>query len=261
MPDSYHDIFDTHAHYDDAKFDSDREQVVSSLATGGVVGVINCATEPANFDSSRRLCAQYPFFYCAFGVHPEDIDAAGENWLDLTREAASYEKCVAIGEIGLDYHWRKDNSEAQKEVFARQLELARELDLPVIIHDREAHADVLELCRKYRPKGVLHSFSGSAELAEEYLAMGMYIGVGGSLTYQYAKKQPKVAAVTPMSRVLLETDAPYSSPEPHRGERNTSLFIPAVAQRIGEIKGLDAQSVISQAHKNALELFGIRPGD
>ena len=253
-----HGIFDSHAHYDDAKFDGDRAGLLRGLPASGVIGVINCATNEETARSTLALAEEYDYIFAALGCHPEEVDADFPTYLEALAElAAAHPRVVAVGEIGLDYHWRKDNAPLQKEVFARELELASEIALPVVIHDREAHADVMELCRRYRPRGVLHSFSGSAELAKEYVAMGMYIGVGGALTYQYAKKQPRVVAEIPLDRLLVETDAPYSTPEPLRGERNDSTKIPLVAERIAEIKGVTADEVLDAAAQNAEKIFGI----
>lgn len=194
----YSGIFDSHAHYDDPKFDEDREEVISSLPSRGICGVINCGT---NADTSRAclaLAEKYDFFYAAAGIHPEDITDDSAALLPQIAAMLSKPKTAALGEIGLDYHWTKDNKQAQIDIFASQLALAVQLDKPVIIHDREAHEDVLELVKKYRPRGVLHSFSGSAELADEYIKLGMYIGIGGAVTFRNARKLPEVIARHPL---------------------------------------------------------------
>ncbi len=261
---SYTGIFDSHAHYNDSKFDADRDEVLRALPASGVFGVLNCGTGLKTSLECVALADKYPYLYAAAGLHPEDIsDDPDKNDLEINEIYSCLlepRRVVAVGEIGLDRHWRKDNTPEQKRVFARQLALSRDTDLPVIIHDREAHSETLELCKKYRPRGVMHSFSGSVELMEEYIALGMYIGIGGSLTYPFAKKTPAVAAAVPADRLLLETDAPYSAPEPHRGERNVSAYIALVAQRIAELKNTDAQSVIDAARENAAALFGIGGG-
>ena len=166
-------------------------------------------------------------------------------------------KCVAIGEIGLDYYWRQDNKELQKKVFEEQILLAKELALPIIVHDREAHEDTLDILKKHKPKGVLHCFSGSVETAKEILKLGMYIGLGGAVTFKNAKKPVEVAEMLPLDRLLLETDCPYMAPVPMRGKRNYSAYIEYVAEKIAEIKGIDPQTVTDQATENTKALFGI----
>ena len=247
-------IFDSHAHYDDKKFDGIRGELLDSLPNHGVCGVINCG---CNTESSKKALAfaeKYPYIYAAVGVHPENI---GGGTVTEIEELAKHKKCVAIGEIGLDYYWVSDNKGKQKALFEEQLILANKLKLPVIVHDRDAHADTLEILKKHRPKGVVHSFSGSPEMAKEILELGMYIGIGGVITFKNAKKLPEVVEMLPEDRFLLETDAPYLTPVPHRGEINHSAMIYHTAKKIAEIKNTTVDEVLSSARKNTEKLFGI----
>ena len=191
-------------------------------------------------------------------MHPEEVDGLSENYIDILKEFSKNKKCVAIGEIGLDYYWRQDNKESQKKVFEEQILLAKELNLPVIVHDREAHEDTLNILKKHKPKGVLHCFSGSAEMAKEILKLGMYIGLGGALTFKNARRPVEVAEMLPLDKLLLETDCPYMAPVPMRGKRNYSAYIPYVAQKVAEIKGITPQEVLDITAKNTKELFNIK---
>ena len=250
-------IFDSHAHYTDKAFNDDRENMLGSLKESGICGVINCGADLLSSEKSVALSEKYDYIYCACGVHPEEVDGLPDNYIDILRNMAQNEKCVAIGEIGLDYYWRQDNKELQKKVFEEQILLAKELGLPIIVHDREAHEDTLAILKKHKPKGVLHCFSGSVETAKEILKLGMYIGLGGAVTFKNAKKPVEVAEMLPLDRLLLETDCPYMAPVPMRGKRNYSAYIEYVAEKIGEIKNLDPQTVTDQATENTKVLFGI----
>ena len=213
-------------------------------------------------EKTLELSSKYDFVYSAVGIHPHSAESDGNgDWLEKIREFAKNKKVAAIGEIGLDYHYDFSPREKQKEVFAAQLELANELDLPVIIHDREAHADTLELVKKYRPKGIIHCFSGSAETAKEFLKLGMYIGFTGSVTFKNASKLLLAAQVVPEDRILLETDCPYMAPVPYRGQRCDSSLIPATAERLAEIRGTDAQTLIDRARENGMRIYGINAED
>lgn len=251
-------IFDSHAHYTDKAFNDDRKELLDSLRESGICGIINCGADLKSSEESLKLSDDYPFIFAACGVHPEEVDGLPENYIDIIRNMAKNEKCVAIGEIGLDYYWRQDNKEHQKKVFEEQILLAKELDLPVIVHDREAHEDTLNILKKHKPKGVLHCFSGSAETAKEILKLGMYIGLGGAVTFKNAKKPVEVAEMLPLDRLLLETDCPYMAPVPMRGKRNCSAYIEFVAEKIGEIKGIEPQLVTDQSTENAKKLFNIK---
>jgi TatD DNase family protein len=250
-------IFDSHAHYTDKAFNDDRENMLGSLKESGICGVINCGADLLSSEKSVALSEKYDYIYCACGVHPEEVDGLPDNYIDILRNMAQNEKCIAIGEIGLDYYWRQDNKELQKKVFEEQILLAKELALPIIVHDREAHEDTLDILKKHKPKGVLHCFSGSVETAKEILKLGMYIGLGGAVTFKNAKKPVEVAEMLPLDRLLLETDCPYMAPVPMRGKRNYSAYIQYVAEKIGEIKGIDPQTVTDQATENTKTLFGI----
>ncbi len=247
-------IFDTHAHYDDAAFNADRAALFDELASYGVCGIINCAFNKASVVTTLELADRYSLVYAAVGLHPEETEPLD---IEFFRTAAAHKKCVAIGEIGLDYHWDSVPRELQKQNFAMQAELARELDLPVIIHDREAHSDTLQIISDLRPRGVLHCFSGSAEMARQAVDMGLYLGFGGVLTFKNARKAVEAAAQTPIERILLETDAPYMAPVPFRGERCHSAMIYYVAERLAEIKGIAVADVLRITRSNTRELFGI----
>lgn len=247
-------IFDSHAHYDDAKFDEIRAELLAELPTHGVCGVVNCGCDTESSKAALALAEKYPYFYAAVGIHPENI---GGGQVAEIEDLARRKKCVAIGEIGLDYYWVDDNKEQQRVLFEEQLVLANSLNLPVIVHDREAHADTLELLKKHRPKGVVHSFSGSAEMAKKILNLGMYIGIGGVLTFKNAKKLPEIAAALPSDRFLLETDAPYLAPVPYRSKINNSALILLVAEKLAELRNTDSESILKESRNNAEKIFGI----
>lgn len=249
-------IFDTHAHYDDKAFDGDREDVIDMLFKNGVCGVVNQGTDIKTSEFSINLARRYDGFYAAVGLHPECLDENSINDLCKIRELAKSEKVVAIGEIGLDYYYDIPR-DLQKTVFAKQLELAAELDLPVNIHDREAHGDTLEMLKKYKPKGILHCFSGSVEMAKEILKLGMYIGIGGVVTFKNARKTVEVIEAIPLERLVLETDCPYLSPVPFRGKRNDSSMIKYTAQRIAEIRNTTAEEILTITRRNAADVYKI----
>ncbi len=250
-------IFDSHAHYDDKAFDEDRSVLLESLPEKGIAAVVNCASDLDSSATSLSLAENYGFIYAACGVHPHEAQEAPVNFIDILKDYLNKEKCVAVGEIGLDYHYDFSPRDIQLEVFEKQLILANEYDMPVIIHDREAHEDTFNLLKKYKPKGVVHCFSGSAEMAKEILKLGMYIGLGGAVTFKNAKKPCEVAAMVPDDGLLVETDCPYMTPVPHRGERNSSDFIPFTAEKLAEIRNTDAQSIIDITRENACRLFGV----
>lgn len=250
-------IFDTHAHYNDKAFNEDRTSLLDSFSESGILGIINCGTDIESSKKSIELSEQYDFMYCAVGFHPEDINKAHTNYIEEIKELSKHKKCVAIGEIGLDYYWVKDNKEEQKRIFTEQIILANELNLPVIIHSRDAHNDTLDILKKYKPKGVLHCFSGSVEIMKEVLKLGMYIGLGGAVTFKNARVPLEVAENLPLDRLLLETDCPYMSPVPMRGKRNQSTYISYVAEKIAEVKNLTKEEILTTANNNAFNLFGI----
>lgn len=251
-------IFDSHAHYDDSAFDSDREELLAMLPQKGVCHVINAGASLKGSAASIALAEKYEYFHAAAGIHPEDAFGLPEDWQEQLKKMLAHPKVVAVGEIGLDYYYEDAcPREIQQQVFEAQLKLAKEFDLPVIIHDREAHGDTMEFLRKYRPRGVVHCFSGSAEMAKEVVSLGMYVGLGGVVTFKNARHPLEVAAVVPPNRLLNETDAPYMAPVPYRGKRCDSTLIPYSATKIGEIKGVSAQEVLSWGKENAARLFGI----
>lgn len=251
--------FDTHAHYDSSKFDADRDAVLRALPESGVTLVVDPGD---NAERSRRaveLAQQYPHVYAAVGWHPEEAENWDENSLPAIRELAKQPKVCAIGEIGLDYYWDATYRERQKEMFRAQIELALELDLPVIVHDREAHGDSLEIVRDYPAlRGVFHCFSGSVEMAQELLRRGWYLGFDGPITYKNAARAPEVIRICPMERILLETDSPYLAPVPNRGKRNDSRNLPYIAATVARIKDMPVEAVAAQTMENGKKLFGIR---
>lgn len=248
-------IFDTHAHYDDIRFDGIRDDLLPELNKNGVGRIITCAVDDSSAKKSLALADKYDFVYAAVGIHPENLESGTK--VEEIKNLASHKKCVAIGEIGLDYYYTQDNKQEQKEVFINQVILANELNLPVIVHDREAHGDTLEILKKYKPKGVLHCFSGSEEMAKEIVKLGMYIGVGGSVTFKNARKLPDTIKAIPINRLLLETDCPYLCPEPFRGKLCHSGYITLTAGKIAEILGIPRDRVLEQTYKNAQELFSL----
>lgn len=251
-------IFETHAHYDDEKFDEDRAELLSSMQENGIGRIINVSANLESLENTRKLMEAYPFIYGAFGLHPDEVGDLNEDVMERMRGLCRLEKAVAVGEIGLDYYWDKENHEKQQYWFRRQIALAREEKLPMIIHSREAAADTLRVMKEEKSEeigGVIHCFSYSAEMAEEYLKMGFYLGIGGVVTFKNAKKIKEVVQMAPMERILLETDSPYLAPVPYRGKRNSSLYLPYVVREIAEIKGLSEEEVIEMTEKNAVRLF------
>ena len=255
----YRNLFDTHAHYDNNRYDSDRDAVLSGLAAQGVSGVVNAACDMESCKTGLALARQYDFIYSSAGIHPHEAEQYSPENRDQIAAYAGESKVVAIGEIGLDYHYDFSPRETQRAAFEAQLALARDLALPVIIHNREAHADTLELLQKYRPQGILHCFSGSAELAREILKLGMYIAFGGAITFQNASKLLDAARAVPPERLLLETDCPYMSPVPFRGRRCDSTMMAYPAERLAQLHSMDVQALIDQTTRNALAVYRIDP--
>lgn len=251
----YKNIFDTHSHYDDEKFDGDRLALLSSLQDRGVKSVVSCGCDLETTEANFQLSKQFDYFYFAAGFHPENLEGFELADLEKIKTYAGDEKCVALGEIGLDYHWMSSTKEKQKEFFTAQIELSKELNMPIIVHDREAHGDTLDILKQTKPKGVLHCFSGSKEMAKEVIKLGMYIGLNGVATFKNARKSLEVVKETPLERLVLETDCPYLCPEPYRGRRNDSSYIPYIAERIGEVLGLPAQEILDITSENAKRLY------
>ena len=254
-----HGIFDSHAHYDDQAFDGDRDELLSALSSKGVKTVINCGCSFESCVASRALAEKYDYIYFAAGVHPGDCGNVDlEEMKRFLPDFLRHEKCVGVGEIGLDYHYDFTPRERQKEFFAAQLEIAVNMDKPVIIHDREAHEDTMTLLKIYRPKGVMHCYSGGVEMMNELVEMGFYIGIGGSVTFDKAKRPRAVAKKVPEDRFLTETDCPYMTPVPFRGRRCDSSHIAFTAGEIAIQRQTDAQSIVDKAAENAQRLFGIK---
>lgn len=252
-------IFDSHAHYDSEQFNEDRDELLRSMPENGVGTIVNSG---ANWDSVTgvvELAQKYPHVYAAVGMHPDEVGDLNEERFEYLKSQCQKDKVVAVGEIGLDYYWDNESHDVQKKWFIKQLELARELDLPVIIHSRDAAADTLEIMKEYGQglRGVIHCFSYSIELAREYVKMGFHIGIGGVVTFKNGKKLKEIAQEIPLDRILLETDCPYLAPVPFRGKRNTSIYISYVAEEIANLKGISYEEVVAQTEKNGKELFQI----
>ena len=253
-------LFDTHAHYDSRQFDADRDQVLSALPGQGVGLVVNPGCD---LDSSRQaigIAERYPFVYAAVGVHPEDCAGWQDTDVDELRSLAAHPKVVAIGEIGLDYYWKENPPrEFQQGVFRAQLALAWELDLPVIVHDREAHGDCLSIIREFpQVRGVFHCFSGSAEMAKELVGLGWMISFTGALTYKNARKAVEAAQAVPLDRIMIETDSPYMAPVPCRGERCHSGLARHTCQRLAELRGISLEECARITFENGTEFYQLQ---
>lgn len=253
----YRNIFDTHAHYDDERFNEDRTELLSSLFRGSVSGIINCGCDLKSSLKTVELTEKHSLVYGAVGVHPHEAEKATAEDLKQIKELYKNDKIVAVGEIGLDYFYDFSPRERQIEIFREQIITANELGLPVIIHDRDAHEDTMNILKELKPKGVVHCFSGSAEMAKEILKLGLYIGIGGAVTFKNARKPVEVVEILPLDRLLLETDAPYMTPVPFRGKRCDSSHIAYTAEKIAEIKGIGVQELINKATENTKTLFNI----
>ena len=255
-------IFDSHAHYDDKAFDPDREELLASLPENGIGCVINVTSDLDSQTRSLALAERYDHIYTSVGFHPSDIGPLNEEVFSELSENAKADRVVAIGEIGLDYYWEKDENvrEQQRYWYRRQLSLAKERDLPVIIHSRDAANDTLTIMKeaaKEQIRGVIHCYSYSTEQAKEYLSMGYYLGIGGVLTVKNSRKLRETVEMAPLDRLLLETDCPYLCPEPNRGKRNSSLYLPFVVSELARIKGIREEEVEAVTEQNARELFGL----
>lgn len=250
-------IFDSHAHYDDKAFDNDRHDLLSKLFDSSVCGIINVGCNLQTSKMSVDLSQKYPLIWASVGIHPNEAENVATDYIDKLNEFLKNKKVVAIGEIGLDYHYDFCPRESQKRLFEEQLKLAKDLDVPVIIHNREAHADTLELLKKYRPRGVVHCFSGSVEMAEEIINLGMYIGLGGAVTFKNAKNPVLVAKTVPLDRILLETDCPYMAPVPYRGSRCDSSMIKFIAEKIACERNISTGELLKKSKINIKSLFNI----
>ena len=252
------EIFDTHAHYDDEAFDEDRAELLRELPGQGIARVVNVGASLASCKKTIELLEQYDYIYGALGVHPSDTAELTEESVDWLREQCKRDKCLAVGEIGLDYYWDEPDREIQKKWFVRQLALAGELKLPVIIHSREAAKDTIDIMKAEKAGeigGVVHCYSYTKETAKIFLDMGFYFGIGGVLTFKNAKKLKEAVEYIPMDRIVLETDCPYLAPEPNRGRRNSSLNLPYVVNTMAEIKGITEEEVRIAAWENAIKLY------
>ncbi|MEG2204253.1 MAG: TatD family hydrolase [Oscillospiraceae bacterium] len=249
--------FDSHAHYDDERFDGYREQVLSSLAPARIGAVLNAASDVASSEAALALANSHDFIWASAGVHPHEAATLDDAALLRIASLCGEERVVALGEIGLDYYYDLAAREVQKVAFARLLQLALEVDLPVIIHRRDAAQDTLELVKKYRPRGIVHCFSGSAELAREYVSMGMYLGFTGVVTFANAKKPLEAAREVPLSQLLIETDCPYLAPVPFRGKRCDSTMLPYTAAALAAAKGVETEVLIQATWENAHRIYQI----
>lgn len=258
---TFQHIFDSHAHYGDHAFDGDRDAVLRGLADGGVRAAITIGTDIPSSREAVRLARQYSGLglYAAVGIHPEDAAAdLPEHWEKELGLLLEEPEVVALGEIGLDYHYDDmAPKEVQRGLFERQLLLAKKAGRPVLIHDRDAHGDTLELLRRHRPLGVVHCFSGSVEMMREVVALGMYIGLGGAVTFKNARVPLEVAQAVPLDRLLLETDAPYMTPVPFRGKRCDSTMITFTAEKIAELRGIPTQKLLDATYENARHFFSL----
>ncbi len=251
-------IFESHAHYDDDAFDQDREELLKHMQENGIGYIVNIG---ANLETCRKvlkLTEQYSYIYGSLGVHPSDVIELNEEGMDWLERKSANDKIVAIGEIGLDYHYDEPARDIQKKWFIRQLDLARNVKLPIIVHSREAAQDTMDIIKAEKAGdlgGVIHCFSYGVEMAREYLTMGFYIGVGGVITFKNGKKLREVVEYTPLDRILLETDCPYLAPEPYRGKRNSSLYLPYVVEEIARIKGISRDEVEDVTFNNAKNMY------
>ena len=253
----------THAHYDDEAFDEDRFEMLESMQENGIGHIVDVCASVGHFDRVYELVEKYPFVYGAVGVHPDDADKVDAAVLDEIRRYCDKEKTVAVGEIGLDYYWHKEKEEhlLQQKVFRQQMDIAREKKLPFMIHSRDAAEDTLNIVREYMKDGmyggVIHCFSYSKEIAREYLNMGLYLGIGGVVTFKNSRKLKEVVEYAPLNQILLETDCPYMAPVPNRGKRNSSLYLSEVVKTIAEIKGVSCEEVVAVTESNAVKVLGL----
>ena len=253
-------IFDSHAHYDDAQFDEDRMDVLSHLKDAGVAKVVNISNGWDDLLKTLELIKQVPFIYGTVGIHPCKVSELNDERMEQMRDFCSGDKIVAVGEIGLDYYWMSDPKEVQKEWFIRQLRLAKEVNLPVVIHSRDASQDTFDIMKAEHAGttgGVIHCYSGSVEMAREYVKMGYFLGIGGVVTFKNSKTLKKVAAEIPLEHIVIETDCPYLAPTPYRGKRNSSAYLPMVVEEIARLRGISTEEVERVTYENAMRLYSI----
>ena len=252
-------LFDSHAHFDDERFDDDRHELLCSMAENGVSNIVNIGADLESSRNSVSLAEAYDFIYAAVGVHPHDVKDMTEDTISEIAKLSTHEKVVAIGEIGLDYYYDNSPREIQRYWFDRQMKLAYELNLPVIIHSRDATEDTIAICKANKIHGgIIHCYSGSVESAKIYLDMGYHISFAGPVTFKNARALPEVAKIVPEDRLLIETDSPYMAPEPHRGKRNSSIYVRHVAEKIAELRGVSTEHIAKITSDNAKALFNIR---
>lgn len=253
-------IFDSHSHYDDAQFDEDRMDVLSHLKDAGVAKVVNISNGWDDLLKTLELIKQVPFLYGTVGIHPCKVSELNDERMEQMRDFCSGDKIVAVGEIGLDYYWMSDPKEVQKEWFIRQLRLAKEVNLPVVIHSRDASQDTFDIMKAEHAGttgGVIHCYSGSVEMAREYVKMGYFLGIGGVVTFKNSKTLKKVAAEIPLEHIVIETDCPYLAPTPYRGKRNSSAYLPMVVEEIARLRGISTEEVERVTYENAMRLYSI----
>lgn len=253
---TYNNIFDAHAHYYDEWFNDDRDEILGNIESKGVCSIVNNSVDLETSKICIETAEKYPFIYTAVGFHPEALDNVPEDYLDQIANLCNHKKVVAIGETGLDYHWDTPRP-LQKQIFEEQIKLSLDLKMPIIVHDREAHGDTFDFLRKYRPNALIHCFSGSVELMEEAVRLGMHISLGGVVTFKNARHSVDVAKNIPLDRLLLETDAPYLAPVPFRGKRCDSSMILYTATKIAEIRNMGVQELLDITCENAKRFYKI----
>ena len=251
-------LFDSHAHLNDEAFDQDRPELLETFRDAGVGLVMNAGCSLASSREGIALAEAYPWIYCSVGTHPDTADEVNEEVLEVYRQMCSHPKVKAIGEIGLDYYYETIHRDAQMRAFRMQMQLAEELDMPVIVHERDAHEDGMSIVKEFpKVKGVFHCYSGSAEMARQLVDMGWYIGFTGVLTFKNARKAVETAASIPLERILLETDCPYMAPEPYRGKRNHPGYLPKMAEKLAQIRSIPVEEAIRATMENAKRLYRI----